>query len=150
MKPNAPTTVWDRVDSSGGLFACWPYTGARTHNGYGRHPLRNTTVRAHRLAWELTNGPIPAGFVVCHRCDNPPCCNPVHLFVGTLGENLADARQKGHLIVGGAHPRARLTEEQVRSIRTSSAPFTHLARRYGVSNTQIARVVRGQSWAHVR
>lgn len=91
---------WQRVDTSGGPGACWEWTAGRLPLGYGvihvtLAPGERRTLKAHRVAWELHNGPIPEGLVVCHRCDNPPCCNPAHLFVGTLSDNAKDAAAKG-------------------------------------------------------
>lgn len=120
MKPKPlAVRLWSHVDTSGGPDACWPWTGGQVHeHGYGTlrvggyskaNPVKHK-LYAHRLAWELTNGPIPAGLNVCHRCDNPPCCNPAHLFVGTQRENLQDASHK-HRLPGpgtsGDHHHAR-------------------------------------------
>lgn len=86
---------WPRLDQSGGPEACWPWTGSRTRTGYGKCSVDGRHVAAHRLAWQLTNGPIPDGLHVLHRCDNPPCCNPGHLFLGTHTDNVRDMLAKG-------------------------------------------------------
>lgn len=91
---NTPETFWSRVDQSGD---CWEWTGARFPRGYGTTRFEGKNWYSHRLAWVLTNGPIPAGLQVCHTCDNPPCCRPEHLFLGTIKENLQDASAKGRL-----------------------------------------------------
>lgn len=87
-----------KVDRSGGPAACWPWKGAwRTEKGYGRilkDRRKGRALRAHRVAWELAHGPIPLGLCVCHACDNPPCCNPAHLFLGTMLDNNRDRDAK--------------------------------------------------------
>jgi hypothetical protein len=85
---------WTAVDQSGGSDACWPWQRHRNPEGYGVTKLAGFR-RAHRLAWCLTNGPIPDGMLVCHTCDNPPCCNPAHLFLGTESDNRQDMLAKG-------------------------------------------------------
>ena len=150
---------WRKVRKSNG---CWEWQAARFTAGHGAFRLRphdgkQRLARAHRIAWELTHGAIPDGRVVCHRCDNPPCVRPDHLFLGTQAENLADMRAKGRLgknrgRPGEQHSQARLTRSDVvemRRLRREGASFASLARRFGVGRATANRAVRGESWAHV-
>lgn len=94
---------WSYVDQSGGPDACWPWMRSVDRQGYGRQVVDGHGWGAHRIAWTLTRGPIPDGLVTCHHCDNPPCCNPAHLFVGTQRENLADMKRKGRSTASRTH-----------------------------------------------
>lgn len=94
----------EKVDRSGGPDACWPWTGSRNDRNYGQIGRGSDVLKTHRVAYELVNGPIPAAvghhgtMLVLHRCDNPPCCNPAHLRLGTPKANTDDmiAKSRGH------------------------------------------------------
>lgn len=97
INADPPTRLLAKI-AVGGPAECWPWTGTRNDLGYGILRVTGKNVRAHRFAYELASGrPIPVGLEVCHRCDNPPCCNPAHLFLGTQGDNVRDAASKGRL-----------------------------------------------------
>jgi hypothetical protein len=106
----------------------------------------------HRLAFELVNGPIPLGVSVCHKCDNKLCVNPGHLFLGTHKDNMADMRRKGRAAKGIRHSQAKFTPEAIAEIRREysivrSCP--KMARKYGVHQSTINRIVTGVYWRHV-
>lgn len=144
------------IDRSGGPEACWPWIGKCQTGGYGRFEggskLKRRSCLAHRLAWTLKNGPIPKGLNILHSCDNPPCCNPAHLFVGTHRDNMADMTAKGRSTHGDRNGRARLTAAEVLEIRAAWAAGRNqcqIARSFGVTNSQVHLIVTGKSWGHL-
>lgn len=141
---------WNKV-AVGEISECWPWAASRFRNGYGQFKAESTTL-AHRYAYELANGPIPEGKFVCHRCDNPACCNPHHLFLGSHTDNVRDSIRKGRFARGRRQPRAKLTVEAVRDIRAraSTAGLEALADQYGVSKSLVCYVANRKKWAHVR
>lgn len=144
---------WGRLNKT--ETGCWEFSGSRCSDGYGRLIFQGRKLTAHRLAYELAHGQIPDGMAVCHRCDNPSCANPDHLFLGTQRENIADRVRKGR---NGNHKgtrngRAKLSEIDVIDIRRlhSSGNVTkaELANKYCVSDVLIGLVVRKKAWSHV-
>lgn len=133
-----------------GLTGCWLWGGSTTEGGYGRFRYNGKSCRAHRVAWELTNGPIPTGMEVMHSCDNPPCVNPRHLSLGTVKDNAEDRCRKGRSVNlrGEAHGSSKLTAEQVAEIRKVGNTKTQreLGRLYGVDFGQIGRILRQECW----
>ena len=155
----AEERFWSYVDVS---EDCWVWTGAKHGKGYGLFDKRWLgTARAHRISWIIHNGPIPTGMLVCHHCDNPPCINPNHLFIGSAKDNAQDARSKGRLRdmsmnlkhIGEENPASKLTAEKVRAIRRKRAEgalIKPLAREFGVSPHTIKQVLNGRNWSHVQ
>lgn len=139
---------WNRVDRSGD---CWLWvTGTGHSKTYGWLWVRTKNVRAHRVAWTLSHGKIPAGMCVCHHCDNPSCVNPDHLFLGTTGDNNTDKTVKGRVPHGEKHCFAKLTNEQVRTILSSPAVgLKKFADRFGVDPKTIHAVRQRRTWKHI-
>lgn len=133
---------------------CWLWRG-NIHRiyGYGRMCRDYKDYRAHRLAWELTYGPIPLGMSVCHKCDVRHCVRPDHLFLGTEADNSADKVAKGRQSRGAHRPLAVLNETSVREIRARYAAggITQdaLAREYGVTQSTIGEAIRRETWRFV-
>ena len=148
---NTLSSVWARVEKRG-PDECWLWRGHHAKFGYGVSTINCVPVLLHRVAWEMTHGPIPKGNFVCHKCDNPRCCNPNHLFLGTQADNMRDAAVKGRMNRGEARWCAKLTEDDVREMRRLSASGERpaaLSRKFGISLQNTIRVVRGQIWKHV-
>lgn len=148
-----PESFWEKVNKT---ESCWLWTAGRNKGYGGARRADRSPAHAHRIAWELTNGDIPEGFVVCHNCpggDNPLCVNPAHMFLGTIAENIKDAAAKGRTSRGEGRPLAKLTEEQVLEIRALYAKggITHveLASRFNVSPSLIGAVIQGKRWKHI-
>lgn len=155
MPKNATRTerFWEKVRKTG---SCWTWTGQRHDHGYGRletYVPKRIVYLAHRLSWEIHFGPIPEGLQVLHKCDNPPCVNPDHLFLGTHLDNMNDMRRKGRNVRGERLPHSKLTTAAVLDIRARYAKGNvtqqALADHFGVSNSQINGVIHRNAWKHV-
>lgn len=139
---------WSKV-IRGGDDECWNWTGAKNYLGYGRMSIPGEIqMKSHRVSWELRYGQIPYGMNVLHKCDNPPCCNPLHLFLGSLKDNTRDAMRKGRLKappvhVGERHPQATITDAELPVIKSSNKTLKALALEYAVSVGTIWRIRKG-------
>ncbi len=112
----------------GELDSCWEWQGSRTHGGYGEACFKRNRKSAHVFAYIAAHGPLPDGVCVLHKCDNPPCCNPLHLFLGTFAENNKDRNRKGRSY-------RKLTPDQVitiRQLRTNNVPYQQIANLLGM------------------
>lgn len=153
---------WDKV-SVGLKDECWEWNGARHPEGYGFMFAGKAYgsgmarwIKVHRLSWEIHNGPIHDGLQVLHHCDNPPCVNPAHLYVGTQLQNIRDRAQrrrgKEHHQNGIANDNAKLTEADVRAIIAllkTGRSQTEIAKIFGVVQPHISRIAHKTSWQHI-
>lgn len=144
---------WGKVKKTNG---CWDWTASRA-NGYGLFWFNGQYVKAHRFSWEMHIGRIPKGMLVCHRCDNPGCVNPAHLFLGTQKDNMQDALKKGRTIKmhGEKCGKSKLTEKEVLLIRREYKPYSRnnnlrtLAEKHDTHQANIRDIVKRNTWKHI-
>ncbi len=159
-KANTINDIWRRVDKSAGENNCWPYQGAKSHFGHGAFSIKERPFQAHRVAYEATHGPIPPGLWVLHMCDNPPCCNPKHLKLGTPKQNTHDMITKGRAkwgVIpaqkGSKNKAAKLTEKQVIEMRKlhvqEIVSLIRLRDIFNVSYSTVVRIISRESWTHI-
>ncbi len=161
QRPHFAKRFWEHADVVvHGFDLCWNWKGMKDRQGYGMIKVRPKMYRAHRVAWVIINKEeIPDGFQVCHKCDNPSCVNPTHLFLGINADNVRDKVSKGRQSHAGKgskgelHPRAKLTEKEVLEIRRQYIPnwvtARDLAFRFGVSEREIRAIIYRQVWTHI-
>ncbi len=169
MRGPIEARFWPKVDKRSDS-ECWPWIASRNRYGYGTFGVGSSSggvmsvAKAHRVSWELHNGQIPDGLYVCHGCDNPPCVNPAHLFLGTAHDNFDDMRSKARGSRGSGHSAAvkrgrrhsppggksKLTEQHVQVIRflrsSTSLRLRHIAELFGVSISNICFIASGKTW----
>lgn len=160
---------WKKVDKSGN---CWIWTGDRTSKGYGRISKDGVRIGTHRYSWLIHNGTIPKGLCVCHTCDNPPCVNPDHLWLGTNLENQQDMTKKGRRVInmvglhsfegrklqlenvsrGERHIRSKFTNNKIYEVRAlweTGYTINGLARTYGVAVNTMNSILKRKTWKHI-
>ena len=150
---------WSKVDIKDTAKDCWNWLGAKKPKGYGNLRANKQYLLAHRVSFELANGPIPNGFIVCHTCDNPSCCNPSHLMLGTNKSNSIDMliknrqKDKKYAAKGARNGMSKLNEEKVLAIRRDYKAGLknqyELAEFYGVTQPAIGSILRNKTWRHV-
>lgn len=149
---NATERFLSKVDQSGD---CWPWTGARYPNGYGAFRLGGRQTTASRASYQLFVGEIPAGYVICHKCDNPVCVRPNHLFAGTQKQNMADMDAKGRRRNGQRNQAGELNNNakftwglarEIRKLYGEGMPQAAISRHLGVSRLNVWNVVHNKSW----
>lgn len=147
-----PEKFWSMVTKTDG---CWIWNGSKQKSGHGCVQIASTKIAstAHRVAWVLTNGPVPKGMDVCHNCpggDNPACVRPDHMFIGTRSDNVQDSIKKGTFRTGERHQNAKLTDNQIEEIRKlydkGKFGIRKLGYRFGISHGYVSLIIRG----HVR
>jgi hypothetical protein len=151
-RPNLEDRFWASVDVKG-INDCWPWKSGKTVFGYGtlKRNMSDRPVAAHRVSWEIHNGVIPAGLYVLHKCDNPPCCNPNHLFLGTHEVNIRDMvnKRRHRGAKGFMNYNAKLTETDILAIRIDPRKTSHIALDYGVHKSTVLRIRQNLTWRHV-
>lgn len=144
-----PTPIERFLSNFAKSDGCWEWTGGLDSRGYGHLRVGGgKRPKAHVFSYQFHVGQVPPGKFVCHRCDNPKCVNPEHLFVGTNAENTADKVSKGRQARGDAIAR-KLNSDAVREIRAMSGTLRDVASRFGVSRRMIYLIRKGVSWAHL-
>jgi hypothetical protein len=148
ISPKDEARFWPKLDKRGET-ECWLWLAGKNRVGYGWFTIGRKNKLAHRIAWAIANSRDPGRLVVMHTCDNPPCCNPAHLRLGTIQENVADMVAKGRALQGTRSPYAKLTAEQVIEIRKAKASYRAQAAQYGVGMTTIKGVRTGRTYTNV-
>jgi hypothetical protein len=153
-RPNTQGDFWMKVDIRH-PDECWPWTACTNKLGYGLFRYGNRKQHlSHRLALKFSGVDLPDDKCACHKCDNPSCCNPFHLFVGTNADNAADRHKKGRTKIpprplGSRHPLTKLTEEQVLAMRAFSGTHREAGAAFGVTMGAAKAIRQRRNWSHI-
>lgn len=144
-----PVRFWSKVSVQ--PDGCWNWTAAKHNYGYGHFSIGGEIKKAHKLSYQHFKGEIADGLCVCHKCDNPSCVNPSHLWLGTHAENMDDRDAKGRNVnhVGETHGNSKLTEQDVRAIRADTRTYREIGADYGIVKSQVGFIKRRIQWAHL-
>ncbi len=156
-----------KLNKSAGENGCWPWIGAVNRRGYGVTSINHRLVTTHRLAYFYEHGSFPDGLCVCHRCDNPPCCNPAHLFIGTTQDNTADMVRKKRQSSGEKHSKAimpgryrgiahyaaKMTEAEVLNVRrlfdVENLSPRSISKTLNLPWRRVQKIAYRQTWKHI-
>jgi len=150
FQDNPETRYEKRIEKT--ASGCWIFHGPRNNMGYGMVSAGGNPMLAHRFFYQQVNGPIPAGMDACHRCDNPACCNPDHIFIGTRTDNMRDAVAKGRVRRGETSAQARFSESDVLDMRRrhcAGETTGEIGRRYDTSYKTVWAIVHRKAWGHI-
>lgn len=145
---------WNKVAITADSEKCWNWNGCKIKHGYGAQRLGDSAYLAHRISFAISRTNFSFSEMdVCHKCDNPSCVNPSHLFLGTTAENMRDAIKKGRFVIGEKNHFSKLKEDQVREIRKLYATGQYrkidLAVKFGVGHSTIVNATNRTNWKHV-
>lgn len=149
MTRPAEERFWPKVDKSGD---CWVWTGHRTLGDYGLFWINEKDERAHRVSWQFHNGSVPDEMHVLHHCDNPPCVNPDHLWLGTDADNVRDKVKKKRHCYGSHHGGSKVDESDVliiRELRSIGTSVKALSWLFDIAEVTIYQISQGISWRHI-
>lgn len=152
MRGTPEERFWAKVDKTPGHGPkgdCWVWTAARLKAGYGQFWFQIKIMLAHRFSWELAYRKPPNDLCVLHTCDNPPCVNPSHLFLGTNKDNSQNMTVKGRQAEGECAGAAKLTTDQVLKIYRDPRPYSQIIRDFPASTSRVSHIKSGRNWSHL-
>ena len=154
MRGTLEERFWEKVGKRG-PDDCWEWAGSKQSHGYGQINAggRGRILSAHRVSWELANGPIPIGMCVLHYCDNPGCVNPAHLFLGTQEDNIQDRAKKGRNARGAGIGISKLDKQDIGEIRvmlSRGISRSVISKKYGVTRRTIGDINAGKTWGWLK